>query len=280
MARTMLLCSSLPHNFWAEVISTTCYVHNRALIRPIIRTTPYELLRGRKPNISHLRCFGNKCFIHNNGKNRLSKFDPRSDEAVSVGYANHSKAYKVFNKRTLCIEESVHVIFDENNTFDKAERDEEEVMNEPDFCLYKGDIPKLDEEDKEIKGTNDKHGNPSNEKGKRSEGERFLDLNHLKKVSPVQITFMRLESLRNGDIKTLIPWSLVNLRRGVQTRRRLNNFSSFYSFLSTIEPTNSKEVLAESDWIVAMQEELQQFKRNKVWHLVPRPRDRSVIRTR
>jgi len=46
----------------------------------------------------------------------LGKFNPRSDEAIFLGYSSHSKAYKMFNKRTLCVEESVHVLFDETNS--------------------------------------------------------------------------------------------------------------------------------------------------------------------
>ena len=46
----------------------------------------------------------------------MGKFNPRSDEAIFLGYSSHSKAYKVFNKRTLCVEESVHVLFDETNS--------------------------------------------------------------------------------------------------------------------------------------------------------------------
>ena len=54
--------------------------------------------------------------MHNNGKDALGKFDPRSDEPIFLGYSSHSKAYKVFNKRTSCVEESVHVLFDEFNS--------------------------------------------------------------------------------------------------------------------------------------------------------------------
>jgi len=46
----------------------------------------------------------------------LGKFDPRSNEAIFLWYSSHSKAYKVFNKRILCVEESVHVLFDETNS--------------------------------------------------------------------------------------------------------------------------------------------------------------------
>ena len=86
------------------------------MIRPIINKTPFELFKGRKPNIMHLRIFGCKCYVHNNGKDALGKFDPRSDETIFLSDASHSKAYKVFNRRTLCVEKSVHVLFDESNS--------------------------------------------------------------------------------------------------------------------------------------------------------------------
>ena len=86
------------------------------MIRPILNKTPSELFKGRKPTIMHLRVFGCKCYMHNNGKDALGMFDPRSDEEIFLGYSLHSKAYKVFNKRILCVEESVHVFLDETNS--------------------------------------------------------------------------------------------------------------------------------------------------------------------
>ncbi|XP_070005014.1 uncharacterized protein [Nicotiana sylvestris] len=80
MARTMLFSRKLPNSFWAEAVNTACYIVNRCMTRPLVEKTPSELLKGRKPNISHLRAFGCKCFVQNNGKNSLGKFDPRSDE--------------------------------------------------------------------------------------------------------------------------------------------------------------------------------------------------------
>jgi len=112
----MLIASGLARKLWAEALNTSCYIINRCMIRPILKKTPYELFKGRKPNIMHLRIFGCKCYVHNNGKDALGKFDPRSDEAIFLGYSLHSKAYKVFNKRTLCVEESVHVLFHETNS--------------------------------------------------------------------------------------------------------------------------------------------------------------------
>ncbi|KAH0682508.1 hypothetical protein KY290_023330 [Solanum tuberosum] len=107
IARTMLIESNLPQNFWAEVVNIACYVTNMCLIRSLLKKTPYELLNNKKPKLNYLRAFGCKCFVLNNCKDDLGKFDPRSDK-VFVGYSSFIKAYRVFNKRTLCIEESVH----------------------------------------------------------------------------------------------------------------------------------------------------------------------------
>jgi len=112
----MLIASGLPRHFWAEALSTSCYIINRCMIRSILNKTPYELFKGRKLNIMHLTVFSCKCYVHNNGKDALGKFDPRNDEAIFLGYSSHNKAYKVFNKQTLCVEESVHVLFDETNS--------------------------------------------------------------------------------------------------------------------------------------------------------------------
>ena len=108
------------------------------MIRPILNKTPYELFKGRKPNIMHLRVFGCICYVHNNGKDALGKFDPRSDEAIFFGYSSHSKAYKVFNKRNLCVEESMHVLFDESNSpveNDAQDEDFELGIAKKDFFL-------------------------------------------------------------------------------------------------------------------------------------------------
>ena len=101
----MLIASGLPKHFLAEALNTSCYIINRCLIRPILNKTPYELFKGRKPNIMHLRVLGCKCYVHNNGKDALGRFDPRSDDAIFLGYSSHSKAHKVL--RRVCVEESV-----------------------------------------------------------------------------------------------------------------------------------------------------------------------------
>jgi len=96
------------------------------MIRTILNRTLYELYKGRKPNIIHLRVFGCKCYVHNNGKESLGKFNQRSDKAIFLRYSSHSDAYTVFNKRTLCVEESVHVLFNESNSLVEHDVQDEE----------------------------------------------------------------------------------------------------------------------------------------------------------
>jgi hypothetical protein len=69
---------------------------------------------------------------------------------------------------------------------------------------------------------------------------------------------------------------LGDISKGVITRSRLVNFCEHYSFVSSIEPFRVEEVLLDPDWVLAMQEELNNFKRNEVWTLVPRPKQNVV----
>ena len=115
LARTLLNDYKLPKYFWADAVNTPCYVLNRVLIRHILKKTPYELYKGRKPNISHFKVFGCKCFVLNNGKDNIGKFDAKADNGIFIGYSSHSHAYRIYNKHTMTVEESVHVVFDETN---------------------------------------------------------------------------------------------------------------------------------------------------------------------
>ncbi|GKD78816.1 ribonuclease H-like domain-containing protein [Tanacetum coccineum] len=100
-AGTMLVDLKLPITFWAEVVNTACYVHNK---------TPYELFLGRKPALSFMTPFGCPVTILNT-IDHLGKFDGKTDEAFFVGYSTNSKAFRVFNSRTRIVEGNLHVKF-------------------------------------------------------------------------------------------------------------------------------------------------------------------------
>ena len=251
MARTMLNDSNLPKYFWADAVNTACYVMNRALIRPILKKTPYEIYKGRKPNISHFHIFGCKCFVLNNGKDNLGKFDAKSDEGIFLGYSLHSKAYRVYNKRTMTIEESIHVAFDETNLL----RPRKEIIDDLVDALENTHIhgKELESKEEEIKKET-----PLQEKPSTS------DL-------PMEWRVSKNHPLDNiiGDIS-----------KGVTTRNSLKDACNHMAFVSQIEPRNINEAIIDEHWIIAMQDELNQFERNQVWELVPKPNDHQIIGTK
>jgi hypothetical protein len=74
----------------------------------------------------------------------------------------------------------------------------------------------------------------------------------------------------------LVDQILGDISKGVTTRSRLANFCEHYSFVSSIEPFRVEEALQDTDWVLAMQEELNNFKQNEVWSLVPHPKQNIV----
>ncbi|GJT38073.1 retrovirus-related pol polyprotein from transposon TNT 1-94 [Tanacetum coccineum] len=241
MSRTMLNEQSLPQKFWCNAVDTSTYILNRILIRAILGKTPYEILRGRKPTLDYFRVFGSKCFILNT-KDYLTKFDPKSYECVFLGYSQNSKAYIILNKHTRKIKESLNVTFDETPPPSKTSP------------LVDDD---LDEE----------------------EAIREIEKKNLENVvedETLEIDeIVNIKESRNHPLENVIG----NLNQRT-LRSQAQNQSNFYCFISTIEPKNVNEALGDESWIVAMQEELNQFIANDVWELVPQPKNMTIIGTK
>jgi hypothetical protein len=72
---------------------------------------------------------------------------------------------------------------------------------------------------------------------------------------------------------------LGDIHKGVTTRSWVAHFCEHYSFVSSIEPYRVEDALRDSEWVIAMQEKLNNFTRNEVWHLVPRP-NQNVVGTK
>ncbi|GJS98705.1 hypothetical protein Tco_0819875 [Tanacetum coccineum] len=111
-ARTMLSAAKVPLFFWAEAIATTCFTQNHSLVIPRHEKTPYHIINARKPLVKFFHIFGSLCYIIRDGEN-LDKMKEKGDACIFVGYSTQSKAYRVFNKRTRMIVETIHVNFDE-----------------------------------------------------------------------------------------------------------------------------------------------------------------------
>nr|CAN82044.1 hypothetical protein VITISV_020597 [Vitis vinifera] len=238
MARTMLNENNLPKYFWAQDVNTSCYVLNRILLRPIFKKTPYELWKNKKANISFFKVFGCKCFILNT-KDNLEKFDAKSDVGIFHGYSTSSKAFRVFNKRTMVVEESIHVIFYEsNNSLQERESFVDDLGMETSMGKLQIEYGRQQEEIGE---------NPKKEESPLALPQEIgEDLNKCK-VNQVK-TFLKIGS---------------NPSSGVRTRSSLRNICNNLAFISQIEPKNINDTIVDESWMIAMQEELNQFERSK-----------------
>ncbi|GJU84552.1 retrovirus-related pol polyprotein from transposon TNT 1-94 [Tanacetum coccineum] len=112
--RTMLIFSKSSLFLWAKAVATACYTENRSLIHTRYNKTPYELLRDRKPDLKYLHIFGVLCYPTNDSED-IGKLKPKADIRIFIGYLPSKKAYRIYNKRTQIIMETIHVQFDELN---------------------------------------------------------------------------------------------------------------------------------------------------------------------
>nr|GFA55944.1 putative ribonuclease H-like domain-containing protein [Tanacetum cinerariifolium] len=111
-ARTMLIFAKAPMFLWAEAVANACYTLNRSLVHTLHEKTYYELLKGKKPEVKYFRVFGSLCYSTNDYDD-LGKLKTKAGIGIFVGYAPTKKAYRIYNKRTRTIQETIHVTFDE-----------------------------------------------------------------------------------------------------------------------------------------------------------------------
>ncbi|KAJ9544640.1 hypothetical protein OSB04_024347 [Centaurea solstitialis] len=269
-----------------------------------------------------------RCYILNNRDN-LGKFDKKADEGYFLGYSLTSKTFRVYNKRTKMMMETVYVTFDETVSMTSEHSSSElgihsqastttsDSITDPnsseldllfmdaflDICLDNEDLvlsrnPRVDIQDvPEPSSVND--SGPLENICSTSNSDQAIPVPSVEQSeltpddqSEIPAINDENDSQNNLDDLAILPaqlkWTrahplynvIGDVNDGVKTRSASTNYCLYKSFLSVIEPKNVSQALEDSDWLFAMQEELLQFKRNKVYRLVPRPQDKSIIKTK
>jgi hypothetical protein len=271
-----------PRRFWADAISTTCYISNRIFLRSILHLTPFELQFGREPSVSHLRPFGCKCFVLKHGN--LDKFESRSFDGILHGYTPHGRSYRVYNFETNTIIESCDVTFNETAPCPcgVVECVGDKEMEEGIF---------VDEGLQGIDGDEDEPLLPS------TSSPEHVSASTLEAEAPqatTSSTAVAEASQVEGEIisepgapshiqKAHPPQQIIgDLNERVTHSSRLAHLSYFSNtlFVALLEPRDIGHALSDSSWVNAMHEELENFVRNQVWTLVDPPRDVNVIGTK
>ncbi|GKC06287.1 retrovirus-related pol polyprotein from transposon TNT 1-94 [Tanacetum coccineum] len=249
-ARTMLADSKLPTTFWAEAINTACYVLNSDLVVKPHNKTPYEIFRGRKRALSFMRPFGCHVTILNT-LDDLGMFDGKSNEGFFVGYTLNSKAFKVYNLRTRRVEESLHIEFLENKPI----------------------VVGTDTND--FVGTKE-----SNDVVQSTSGSTIMLMRSVMKVSA-----MKRINTASLNVNTASPF--INAASPIVNTVRTSKYLTDPNMpsLEDIPYDDSEEEanftnLESLIHVEAMQEELLQFKLQKVWVLVDLPNGKKAIGTK
>nr|GEZ43403.1 integrase, catalytic region, zinc finger, CCHC-type, peptidase aspartic, catalytic [Tanacetum cinerariifolium] len=106
------LCYPTNDNENLEAVATACFTQNRSIIRLRHGKTPYELMHGKQPDLSFFHVFGALCYPTNDSEN-VDKLQPKADIGIFIGYAPTKKVFRIYNRCTRRIVESIHVDFDE-----------------------------------------------------------------------------------------------------------------------------------------------------------------------
>ncbi|GKE27732.1 retrovirus-related pol polyprotein from transposon TNT 1-94, partial [Tanacetum coccineum] len=256
--RTMLIFSKALMFMWAEVIATACYTQNRSLIHTRHNKTPYELVHDKKLDLTFLRVFGALCYPINDSED-LAKLQAKADIRIFVGYAPSRKGFKVYNKRTRRIMETIHVTFDElHQTMAHVRINGPTVEDTP---ITQDALHPL---------FNPVAGEPSS--AQSSSGDVSL-------AEPNQVTqppYHLKKWSKDHPLDNIVG----NPSLLVSTKKQLTFdalWCCFYTELSKVKTKNFRMAVTEDSWFEAMLNEIHEFDRLKVWVLVPKPKDVMII---
>ena len=256
MARAMLAGNNVPSGFWAEAVNTTCYIINIVYVKPNTKTTPYEILKGKTPNLSYCHIFGCLCYILND-KDHLGKLDAKSDVEMFLGYSTNSSAFRVYNSRTKLIDDKVNMVFDDRMGFYQTDAAQRNVCITQDTTLYI------------ITSTTSSHDQAPKIEDQIIPSSVTVHKNH----SPDDVIGGVLDDRVTRKKQ-------INFKGMVKLACFLVEKAKTDCFISPIEPKNIQEALEDEFWTASMHEEMDQFIRLQVWDLVPRPKDANVIGTK
>jgi hypothetical protein len=239
-------------------------------------------------------------------RGRKSKFAPKPVEGFLLGYDSNTRAYRVFNKSTGLVEVSCDIVFDDTNGSQVEQVDLDELDDEEALCVVLrnmsiGDVcPKESEEptqaqdqpsssnqaspptQDEEQAKDDENEDQEDEPPQKEDIDQGGDDNKEDKEDDQEIQGHRPPHPRvHQAIQRDHPINSIlgDIHKGVTIRSRVAHCCEHYSFVSSIEPYRVEDALRDLDWVLAMQEELNNFTRNEVWHLVPRP-NQNVVGTK
>nr|GEV02286.1 retrovirus-related Pol polyprotein from transposon TNT 1-94 [Tanacetum cinerariifolium] len=285
----MLIFSRAPLFLWAEAIATACFTQNGSIIHRRFNKTTYELINGRKPDISFLYVFGALCYPKNDRED-IGKLGAKGDIGFFIRYSTDSCAYRIYNQRTKKIMETMNVLFDELSAVAFEQRSSKPKLQSMTYGQISSGLdltyaPSTITTQQPTKGEldllfeamyddyiGDTAPTPTNSSSHATNIRiTSQDVDELNSNAMVDgNTFVNPFASSSTSAAESSSSQNVDPSNMHTNQLRSDGDMCMYALsVSTIEPKNVKEAMTDPAWINLMQEELLQFKRLDVWVLVP-----------
>ncbi|GJY22142.1 retrovirus-related pol polyprotein from transposon TNT 1-94 [Tanacetum coccineum] len=285
-SRTMLIFYCALLFLWAEAIATVCYTQNRSIMHRRFGKTPYELINGRKLDISFLHVFGALCYPKNDRED-IGKLGAKAmyddyiggQPSAATRTTSATQAPQVLQTPTASI-----TIADTAPTPTSSSSQATDIPN------TSQDVDELEPEQQHVQQQDDQDQLQSktvvdNVPNAMSDGDVFGN-----PFAPPSISAAESSSSQYVDLSNMhtfyqpYPYEYQWTKdhpleqvtgepsRPILTRSQLrtdDDMCIYALIVSTMEPRNIKEAMTDPAWIDSMQEELVQFKILDVWVLVP-----------
>lgn len=278
--RTMLIDADLPEQFWAEAIVTATFLKNLIPTKANGERTPIEIWEGRKPTVSFLKVFGCVAYYYI-PKQIRSKFQPKAEKGIFIGYSKESRGYRVYNIENSRIYAVRTAKFNELEKGSKLLSEVDEKYKGIDNFVYTTLVPtsipnerghEQEEEDcvvtEPVEGT-EEIGEPEQTETRRGR-KPGRNMEQIKEEHR-----QRIQENENQLTE-------IGVRRSERIKNRKEQVNNVVHHERKI-PANYREAVnsPESDtWIDAMKRELRTMDEHQVWELVPRRRGLKVIKSK
>lgn len=166
----------------------------------------------------------------------MGKFDAKVNEGIFLGDSSSSKAYHAFNKRSLDVEESILVVFDESNTL--AKRDDEDIVDLDKVIEKLATSEENEESHVQVQETQEPKEKMPQNNNELSKAWKYAKSHPLDQI-------------------------IGKIEKGVSTCSSLKHVNNI-ALLSRLEPKNFLKAKDHESWIHAMEEEIKQFEKNQV----------------
>ena len=248
--RTMLIDAQLPEQYWYDAIRYAVHIHNVTPTRALVDMTPEEAWSGNKPDISNLRIFGSRAFMHIPAAQR-DKLSTRSLICTFIGFASQRKAYRLIHRKTRKFFESRDVIFDEGGT------------SSPERITFEHNVP--------------------DSSPQLQLHPQILPIQPPVPPAPPEDAPAPTVTVTRPKRNVRAPIRDDDSRYSVSSygsRSRTAEQANVARIDMSQDPKTYAEAMARPDadkWELACEDELRSFHNMDVYELVPRPRDRKVI---